>query len=277
MSKTWFVTGAARGLGLEIARAARAAGHGVVATGRDVAALEAALGPGDARLLHLPLDVSDAAEAKAAARAAEQRFGAIDVLVNNAGYGLFGYFEETTPADAQAQFAVNLFGMMHVCRAVLPGMRAAGRGLIFNISSIAGFRGIPGGSLLCASKHAVEGFSESLAREVEPFGVTVTLIEPGIFRTGFLSPRSMRFASGAAGDYAQASRDLRQSFKARDGKQPGDPAKLAAALLTLAEAEKPPARFLAGSDAVQLMEARIASLEAELEAWRVLSQSMDAD
>jgi NAD(P)-dependent dehydrogenase (short-subunit alcohol dehydrogenase family) len=188
-----------------------------------------------------------------------------------------GYFEETTPADAQAQFDTNLFGMMNVCRAILPGMRRAKAGLIFNISSIAGFRGIPGGSLLCASKHAVEGFSESLGREVEAFGIAVTLVEPGIFRTGFLSPQSLRFAGQPVADYAQASEALRQSYRARDGRQPGDPAKLGAALVALAGQAKPPARFLAGPDAVQLMEGRIASLRAELEAWRALSLSTDAD
>jgi NAD(P)-dependent dehydrogenase (short-subunit alcohol dehydrogenase family) len=276
MTKTWFVTGASRGLGAQIAKAALAAGHNVVATGRDAAALKAALGPDDARLLHLALDVTDSAQAVAAARAAEERFGAVDVLVNNAGYGLMGYFEETSAEDAQAQFDTNLFGMMNVCRAILPGMRRAKAGLIFNISSIAGFRGIPGGSLLCASKHAVEGFSEALAREVEPFGIFVTLVEPGIFRTGFLSPQSLRFAGQPVADYAQASEALRQAYRARDGKQPGDPAKLGAALVRLAQEAKPPTRFLAGPDAVQLMEARIASLGAELEAWRALSVSTDA-
>lgn len=276
MTKTWFVTGASRGLGAEIAKAALAAGHNVVATGRDTDALKAALGAGDARLLHLALDVTDSAQAVTAVNAAEQRFGAIDVLVNNAGYGLMGYFEETSAEDAQAQFDTNLFGMMHVCRAVLPGMRRAKAGLIFNISSIAGFRGIPGGSLLCASKHAVEGFSEALAKEVEPFGIFVCLVEPGIFRTGFLSPQSLRFASQPVADYAQASEALRQSYRARDGRQPGDPARLGAALVMLAREAKPPARFLAGPDAVQLMENRIAGLSAELEAWRALSVSTDA-
>ena len=274
MTKTWLITGAARGLGAEIAKAALAAGHRVAATGRDLMALER-LAPRHANLFCHTLDVTDRAEARRAAEAAAARFGGIDILVNNAGYGQFGFFEDSSEDDVLEQFEVNLHGVLNVCRAVLPIMRRARQGRIFNISSIAGFRGMPGGSLLCASKHAVEGFSESLAREVEPFGIRVTLVEPGIFRTGFLSPQSMRFATSSTEDYAEAARSLQQSYRARDGQQPGDPAKLSAALVRLAEEPNPPLRFLAGPDAVQLMEARIQTLKQDMDTWRALSVSTD--
>ncbi len=268
MSKTWFVTGATRGLGADIAAAALQAGDNVVATGRRRAAIGDRLGPDHERLLSLSLDVADAAQARAAVAQALERFGAIDVLVNNAGYGHLGYFEETTDADIRAQYATNVFGLFNVTRAALPAMRAARRGHVFNLSSVAGFRGVEAGSLYCSSKFAVEGFSEALAGELAPFGIHVTIIEPGPFRTDFLTPESLKFIANDVPDYAERRNATRASFEQRNGKQQGDPALLARAMVTLANADKPPLRFTAGAMAVDGLDAKLAAMKAELDLWR---------
>jgi NAD(P)-dependent dehydrogenase (short-subunit alcohol dehydrogenase family) len=276
MSKTWFITGASRGLGADIASAALKAGDRVVATGRQRAAVSDKLGPDDDRLLSLALDVGDAAQARDAVAQAIERFGAIDVLVNNAGYGHLGYFEETTDADIQAQYATNVFGLFNVTRAALPAMRAARRGHVFNLSSVAGYRGVEAGSLYCSSKFAVEGFSEALAGELAPFGIHVTIVEPGPFRTDFLTPESLQFiAANALPDYAERREATRASFEQRNGKQPGDPVLLAEALVTLANAAKPPLRFTAGAMAVNGLDAKLAGMQAELDAWRELGIATD--
>ena len=268
MSKTWFITGASRGLGADIAAAALQAGDNVVATGRRRAAIGDRLGPDHERLLSLSLDVADAAQARAAVAQALERFGAIDVLVNNAGYGHLGYFEETTDADIRAQYATNVFGLFNVTRAALPAMRAARRGHVFNLSSVAGFRGVEAGSLYCSSKFAVEGFSEALAGELAPFGIHVTIIEPGPFRTDFLTPESLKFIANDVPDYAERRNATRASFEQRNGKQQGDPALLARAMVTLANADKPPLRFTAGAMAVDGLDAKLAAMKAELDLWR---------
>ncbi len=275
MIKTWFITGASRGLGAEIATAALKAGDRVVATGRQRAAVSDALGPDSDRLLSLSLDVADAAQAQAAADAAVARFGGIDVLVNNAGYGHLGYFEEATDADIQAQYATNVFGLFNVTRAALPAMRAARRGHVFNLSSTAGFRGVEIGALYCSSKFAVEGFSESLAHELAPFGIHVTIVEPGPFRTDFLKPESIRFASTPMADYDGRREAQRASFEQRNGGQAGDPQRLAEALVTLADDAKPPLRFTAGAMAVGLMDAKLAAMKDELDRWRELGVGTD--
>jgi len=275
MSKTWFITGATRGLGADIAAAALKAGDRVVATGRQRAAVSDRLGPDSDRLLSLPLDVGDAAQAQAAVAAAVARFGAIDVLVNNAGYGHIGFFEESTPADIEAQFATNVFGLFNVTRAALPAMRAARRGHVFNLSSTAGIRGIAAGSLYCATKFAVEGFSESLAHELAPFGIHVTIVEPGPFRTDFLTPGSMRFAATEVADYDARRAEMRASFEQRNGTQPGDPVRLAEAFVTLANEAAPPLRFAAGAMAVQAVDAKAVALKTELDRWRALAIGTD--
>ncbi len=275
MSKTWFITGAGRGLGADIATAALKAGDRVVATGRQRSAVSDRLGPDNANLLALDLDVSDAAQARAAVAAALARFGAIDVLVNNAGYGHLGYFEETTAADVEAQYATNVFGLFNVTRAALPAMRAARRGHIFNLSSVAGFRGIETGSLYCSSKFAVEGFSESLAAELAPFGIHVTIVEPGPFRTDFLTPESIRFVAHEVADYAERRDAMRASFEQRNGKQPGDPILLAEAVVKLAAEAQPPLRFTAGALAVNGLAAKLAAMQAELERWRAPGLATD--
>jgi NAD(P)-dependent dehydrogenase (short-subunit alcohol dehydrogenase family) len=275
MSKTWFITGASRGLGVDIAKAALRAGDRVVATGRQRSQVADSLGPDNDRLLTLALDVTDAGQAQTAVSEAVARFGGIDVLVNNAGYGHLGYFEETTPDDVEAQFATNVFGLFNVTRAALPVMRAARSGRIFNLSSSAGFRGVETGSLYCASKFAVEGFSESLALELAPFGIRVTLIEPGPFRTDFLTPASIRFGARAIPDYEERRAALRATFEQRNGKQPGDPVKLADAMVQLANEVAPPLRFTAGAIAVDTFAAKLDTMRAELEKWRAPGRATD--
>jgi NAD(P)-dependent dehydrogenase (short-subunit alcohol dehydrogenase family) len=275
VQKTWFITGANRGFGREIAQAALRAGARVAATARQLASLSSALGPDNDRLLSLDLDVSDASQARVAVIKAAERFGGIDVLVNNAGYGQLGFFEETTNEDAQAQLATNLFGVFNVTRAVLPIMRSARRGRIFNISSVAGLRGSEFASLYCTSKFALEGFSESLAREVAPFGIFVTLVEPGPFRTGFLAKESLRIGVNPIADYDDRRQRARDSFEQRNGQQPGDPLKLAQALIRLADESTPPMRLLAGAFAVQVFDTKLTDMRAELEARRQLSIGMD--
>jgi NAD(P)-dependent dehydrogenase (short-subunit alcohol dehydrogenase family) len=275
MQKTWFITGASRGLGAEIAAAAMRAGDRVVATGRNRAAVSDRLGPDSGQLLSIELDVNNEAQAQAAVAAAVARYGTIDVLVNNAGYGQLGLFEETTAQDAEAQFGTNLFGVFSVTRAVLPVMRAARQGRIFNISSLAGVRGVAFGSIYCASKFALEGFSESLAQEIAPFGILVTVIEPGPFRTDFLSAESVRYGAHAIADYDAQRSALHTSFAQRHGRQPGDPVRLAEAVVRLAGEPAPPLHFVAGSIAFDAVGAKLADMRTELEHWRPLSVGTD--
>ena len=277
MQKTWFITGAGRGLGAEIARAALRAGDLVVAAGRHRAAVSDSLGPNSDRLLAVELDVNNEAQAQAAVDAAVAGFGTIDVLVNNAGYGQLGLFEESTVQDVQAQFGTNLFGVFSVTRVVLPVMRAARKGRIFNISSLAGMRGVAFGSLYCASKFALEGFSESLAQEVEPFGIRVTIVEPGPFRTDFLSAESIRYGARAIADYDERRPALRASFEQRNGQQPGDPVKLAEGVVRLASEPAPPMRFVAGSIAFDSIMAKLDDMQSELQHWQPLSVGTDGD
>nr|WP_315190473.1 SDR family NAD(P)-dependent oxidoreductase [uncultured Albidiferax sp.] len=272
---TWFITGAARGIGAHTVQAALAAGHHVVATARSRHSITT---PHD-RLLALDLDVTVEAQAHAAVQAAVARFGRIDVLVNNAGYGQLGLFEESTAADAQAQFDTNVFGLFHTTRAVLPVMRQQRAGRVLNVSSIAGMRGRSGTALYSASKFAVEGFSEALAQEVAAFSIFVTIVQPGAFRTDFLDGQSMRTGSqplaAPSADYAAQSAQVAEGFGARNHQQPGDPARLAAVLLQLAAHPQPPLRLAAGSDAVETIGAKIDALRGELEAWRGVSVATD--
>ncbi|HMA14789.1 MAG TPA: oxidoreductase [Kiloniellaceae bacterium] len=275
--KTWFITGAARGIGFEIARAALAAGANVVATGRDRARLEAAFAGHGERVLALALDVTDAAQAEAAVSAAVDRFGRIDVLVNNAGYGQLGFFEEVGAEAIERQFATNVHGTLHVTRAVLPVMRRQRGGHIFNLSSVGGALGFIGASVYCATKFAIEGFSESLAPEVEPFGIRVTIVEPGFFRTDFLDASSVRFGERDIADYAALSAEVRAGYEGRNHRQAGDPAKLGAAIVELAAAKEPPLRYAAGSDAVDGILGSLAARQAEVGRWRRLSVATDGE
>ncbi|HYC97671.1 oxidoreductase [Brevundimonas sp.] len=275
--RTWFITGASRGLGAAIVRAVLDNGDRVVATARRREVLVETFGDDSDRLLSLALDVADAGQVAAAVETALARFGAIDVLVNNAGYGHLAIFEESTPADIQAQFDTNLFGLMQVTRAVLPSMRARRAGRIFNISSVGGLVGGESGTLYCTSKFAVEGFSESLAAEVARFGIHVTVVEPGFFRTDFLEPTSVRYGSHPIPDYAEVATALKSFYDARSRNQAGDPEKLGQALLTLADHPNPPVRWAAGSDAVGMIQGKIDRLQADLDAWRELSLSTDGE
>ena len=275
--RTWFVTGAARGLGAAIARAALDAGDNVVVAGRNRDALIKVVGPDSDRVLSVALDVSDLTAAQPAVDAALARFGRIDVLVNNAGYGHLSLFEESTAADVQSQYDTNVFGLMAVTRAVLPSMRASRSGRIFNVSSIGGIVGGESGTLYCASKFAVEGFSESLGQEVARFGIQVTIVEPGFFRTDFLEPISVKHGSNPIADYAEASAALKAFYDARSRNQAGDPAKLGLALVALVNAPQQPIRWAAGSDGLNIVQGKIDSLQAELNAWRDLTLSTDGD
>lgn len=273
--KTWFITGANRGFGLEIARAALGAGDAVVATARNPQEIEAALSGFADRLLPLRLDVTDPKEIASAVEAAKTRFGRIDVLVNNAGYGQLGAFEEISGETVARQFATNVFGALDVTRAILPIMRAQRAGHVITISSIAGMEGFEGASIYCATKHAVSGWSEGLRHEVAPFGIKVTCVYPGRFRTDFLDGSSVRYGDFSIDDYAAASARHREALDADNHQQTGDPAKLAAALLTLVDAEKPPVWFGAGSDAYAIFTTKSRALAENAEEWKSLTVSAD--
>lgn len=275
MSKVWFITGASRGIGAEIAKAALTSGDRVVATGRDPARIEKFLSGEADRVLAVALDVTQADQIAAAIEAALAKFGRIDVLVNNAGYGQLGLFEEIGAADIASQYATNVFGLFDVTRAVLPVMRQQRAGHVFNISSVGGQTAIAGGSIYCSTKFAVEGFSEGLAQEVAQFGINVTLIEPGAFRTDFLNDSSVRFGANQVADYAAFSERTRAAFADRANKQPGNPVQLAKAILVLAQTEHPPLRYAAGSDALMRIEDKLAARRAEIDQWRKLTLSTD--
>jgi NAD(P)-dependent dehydrogenase (short-subunit alcohol dehydrogenase family) len=253
------------------------AGDEVVATGRDAKKMEQAFGAGRDRLLTLELDVTREEQAPAAVEAALRQFRKIDVLVNNAGYGHLGVFEESSDEEVRKQFATNVFGLMTVTRAVLPVMRKQRSGRILNVSSVAGLRGGFGAALYCSSKFAVEGFTQSLAPEVAPFGVHVTAVSPGYIRTDFLDPTSVRYSDAAIADYAKAVADMRAFYQNRSHNQAGDPAKLAALILHLARIEDPPVSVVAGSDAVAMAMEVFEKGEARVQAWRDLSVSTDGD
>jgi len=275
-NKTWLITGASRGMGVDMAKAVLAAGHNLVATGRDPDAVDRALGDSD-RLLVVKLDVTSRDDAEAAVTAAVERFGGIDVLVNNAASFYAGFFEELTPEDIERQFAVSLFGPMNVTRAVLPIMRSRRSGHIMTISSLAGLAGAAYTGAYAASKFAVDGWMESLAPEVEPFGIHTTVVNPGFFRTALLTPESTNYAPASIEDYAEPSAAQREFFEGMNGKQGGDPAKLAEALLTIAGQEQPPFRFIAGADAIEQAEATLAERRQQIDAHRELSTSMALD
>ncbi len=275
MSRTWFITGASRGIGAEIARAVLASGDKVVATGRDRARIEKTFAADANRLLALELDVAQEDQARKAVDAALAKFGRIDVLVNNAGYGQLGLFEEIGADEIATQYATNVFGLFNVTRAVLPAMRKQRAGHIFNVSSVGGLVAAAGGSIYCSTKFAIEGFSEALAQEVAQFDIKVTLIEPGAFRTDFLNDSSVRFGAQGIADYAAFSARTKASFTDRANKQPGDPAKLAKAILVLAATEHPPLRYAAGSDALRRIEDKLAARRSEVDQWRALTLSTD--
>src|SRR5437899_7790265 len=271
--KVWFITGAGRGMGVDIAKAALAAGHAVVASGRDSGRVSRALGPSK-ELLAGKLDVTSRADAEAAVRAAVERFGRIDVLVNNAASFYAGYFEELTPEQMDRQLAASLIGPMNVARAVLPVMRKQRSGHIISISSSAGLSGFEFGTAYASSKFGLEGFMDSLHAEVAPFGITTTIVNPGFFRTELLTEQSTNYAEPSIDDYDERRAKQLEFWKAQNGEQSGDPAKLARALITIASQKPPPRRFIAGADAIATAEQKVAELKAQIEAFRDLSTSL---
>jgi NAD(P)-dependent dehydrogenase (short-subunit alcohol dehydrogenase family) len=275
MNKLWFVTGAGGGLGAAIATAALRNGDEVVATDLNLETVSERFAEFGDRVLPLRLDVTIEQESQAAAAAAVQRFGRIDVLVNNAGYGHFGIFEETEDTDAQRQFGVNLFGLLNVTRSVLPTMRKQRSGRIFNLSALGGFIGYPNLSLYSASKFAVEGFSESLALELARFGIQVTIVAPGFMRTNFLDQRSLRQAPHRIPDYAEAATAMGRFVAENNHRQTGDPDRLGGALVRFASLERAPLRFLAGADAYAEANAKLEKMQIEFAEWADLSASID--
>jgi NAD(P)-dependent dehydrogenase (short-subunit alcohol dehydrogenase family) len=274
--KVWFVTGAGRGMGVDIARAALAEGHAVVATGRNPEKVAAAVGAAD-EVLAIKLDITDPADAAAAVQTAIERFGRIDVLVNNAGNFYAGYFEEISPDHFRAQLETNLFGPLNVTRAVLPVMRAQRSGLVVTMSSTAGIAGQEFVSAYAASKFGLEGWLESLTPEVAPFGIRTMLVEPGFFRTDLLEDTSTTWPEPSIDDYAERTRQTVVAWQGMNGKQGGDPAKLATALVQLAGQDEPPQRWAAGADAVETVEQKARELLAQVGAHRDLSSSLAHD
>jgi NAD(P)-dependent dehydrogenase (short-subunit alcohol dehydrogenase family) len=274
--KTWFITGAGRGMGVEFVNAALASGHRVVATGRNPEAFAQAIVESD-DLLVLKLDVTSTPDAEAAVVAAVDRFGGIDVLVNNAASFYAGYFEELTAEQMERQLATSLIGPMNVTRAVLPVMRKQRSGHVVTISSSAGLVGSEYCTAYAASKFGVEGFMESLAHEVEPFGIHTTIVNPGFFRTELLTKESTNYAQPSIEDYAERNEAQHEFWEGQNGQQSGDPAKLAQALVTIADQQPPPRRFIAGADAIATAEQVIATLQKETDAFRALSSSLALD
>ena len=275
--KVWFVTGASRGMGVDITRAALEAGHAVVATGRDADRVRTAVGEHE-NLLAIALDITDQDAANAAAEAAVGRFGRIDVLVNNAGNFYAGFFEVISPEQFRAQMETNFFGPLNVTRAILPVMRAQDSGQVITITSSAGLVGSEFAGAYAASKFALEGWMESLRYDVEPYGITTTIVEPGFFRTELLvEGASSIWPELTIDDYAERTAATIAFWKSMNGRQGGDPAKLAAALVQVAGLEEPPVRWVAGADAVQGVEQKARDLLAQVDAHRELSSSLAHD
>jgi len=273
VAKVWLITGASRGFGAEIAKAVLASGDALIATARNLGGL-AHLGSHD-ELLTVAVDVTSESQVRAAVEAALQRFGRIDVVVNNAGYGLLGAVEESSGEEVEAIYRTNVFGVLNVIRAVLPGMRERRAGHIVNFSSLGGYHASPGWGIYCSTKFAVEGLSEALHAEVAPLGIHVTVVEPGYFRTDFLDGSSLGKTEREITDYAATVGRMREMAAARNHLQPGDPVKLAEALIELVHAPDPPLRLPLGTDALQVVAEKNAFVEEETARWRILSASTD--
>jgi NAD(P)-dependent dehydrogenase (short-subunit alcohol dehydrogenase family) len=272
--KTWFITGASRGFGALVAERALAKGDSVVATARNPKAVIERFGEHPS-LLPLALDVAAEDQAIAAAKAAIDRFGRIDVLLNNAGFGLMGAVEEASAAEIEAVYRTNVFGLLTVSRAVLPYMRRARSGRILNISSIGGYRGAAGFGVYSSTKFAVEGLSEALYAELAPLGVHVTVIEPGYFRTDFLDSSSLSVSAKQISDYEATAGKVRSVAGGLNHTQPGDPSKLADVIVAFADAPNPPVRLPLGSDTVAAIEAKHKADAQILSEWRSVSASTD--
>src|SRR6202790_5067783 len=275
-NKVWLITGAGRGLGVDIVKAALAGDHKVVATGRNADKVAKALGK-SAELLVVKLDITKPADAESAVKAAVDRFGRIDVLVNNAANFYAGFFEELSPDQMERQLSTSLVGPMNVTRAVLPVMRQHRSGLIITISSTAGLIGFEFGTAYAASKFGLEGWMQSMQAEVEPFGINTITVNPGFFRTELLTEESTNFAEWAIDDYNERRAKQMEFWKGYNGQQSGDPAKLAQALITISSLEKPPARFIEGAKPVGTADKVAATLQQQTDAYRELSSSLAYD
>ncbi|GCE38798.1 Dehydrogenases with different specificities (related to short-chain alcohol dehydrogenases) [Rhodococcus wratislaviensis] len=273
----WFITGSSRGFGLEITRAALAAGHQVVATARTADTVRKQLPDAGDTLLTVPLDVTDPQSIQTAVDTAVERFGRIDVLVNNAGTGLLAAVEESDDAAVRAVYETNVFGPLAVQRAVLPLLRHQRCGHVINISSIVGFATAPGWGIYASTKFAVEGFTETLRTELAPLGVHVTLVEPGFFRTDFLDPASLQSGNDVIDDYAPTAGAMRHAAAGLNHAQPGDPAKAARAIVDIAATPEPPLRLPLGADTLAAFDAKLDSFRKELDDWRHIALSTDHD
>lgn len=271
---TWIITGCSTGLGRSLAAAVLEAGHSAVLTARKPESLEDLVQAHPDTALALPLDVRDHAQVVEAVRAGQERFGPLDVLVNNAGYGYRSALEEGDPDEVAQLFATNLFGAVDMIQQVLPGMRERGTGTIVNISSIAGRTSQPGSGYYSATKFALEGASDALSKEVGPLGVRVIVVEPGGFRTDFAG-RSLTQSAQPIGDYADTAGLRRKENDTIHGRQPGDPDRAAQAILTAVASDQPPLRLLLGSDALRRAEGELAAQRAEIDAWRDVTISTD--
>ncbi|CAD6526769.1 oxidoreductase [Paraburkholderia metrosideri] len=272
--RVWFITGASRGIGALIAEAALADGNAVVAAARNVSSIVARLGE-SAGLLPVALDVTDEVQAKAAVQAAMEKFGRIDVLINNAGFGLLGAVEESSDRDIRRMYDTNVFGLLNVTRAVLPVMRARRSGHVINISSIGGYRGAAGFGVYSSTKFAVEGITEALRDELKPLGIHATVVEPGYFRTDFLDASSLAVAADVIADYDDTSGAVRRKAAQMNHNQPGDPEKLADAVVVLVDAPNPPLRLPLGTDTLAAIAAKNAYVAQEMQTWGELSASTD--
>jgi len=272
-NKVWLITGAGRGMGIEIAKAALTAGHKVVATGRNTDKVAKALGKAD-DLLIVKLDVTKLSDAEAAVKAAVERFGTIDVIVNNAANFYAGFFEELSPQQIEQQLATSLIGPMNVTRAVLPVMRKQRSGHIISISSSGGLISFEFCAAYSAAKFGLEGWMQALQAEVAPFGIKTTVVNPGFFRTELLTDESTNYADHPIEDYNERRAQQMQFWKGANGQQSGDPAKLAKALIKVADEKQPPLRFIAGADAIETAEHVVAILQEQINAYRELSKSL---
>lgn len=273
-SKVWFITGASKGLGLELAKKLLAEGFKVAATSRNEASLINELGNASEKFLPLEMDLLNEKSVQNAINKAVSHFNTIDVLVNNAGYGLLGALEELTDAESRKNFEVNVFGLLNVIRNTMPILRANQSGHIFNISSVGGYFGeFPGWGIYCSTKFAVAGLTESLAAEIKPFGIHATIVYPGYFRTDFLKDGSLLLPENPIADY----KEVRQSENAHKGdineNQPGDPVKLAEALIKVSQDQNPPLHLFLGEDAFNMANQKIASVQSELGKWKEVSVS----
>lgn len=275
MATTWFITGTSRGLGLELATQLLRRGDNVAATTRSVDRLSGALADTDTeRLLPLELDLAEAGAVSEAIERTVQRFGRLDAVVNNAGYGYLASVEDTTDAAARAMLDVQLFGVWNVLRSALPVLRAQRSGHVVNVSSVLGLTAVPGWGLYCAGKFALEGMTEALAGEMTDFDVRVTLVEPGYFRTSFLTPEALALPESTSGEYGGIS-EMTRAHQDLQGHQLGDPVKAAAALIDLVDRKDTRLRQLLGSDAHAYASAKVAALTSDLEAGREIALSTD--